>query len=88
MKLILSSRGGITGLQKTHSIDIEHLDDETRHSLQRYFAKSSSPIRKNYSETWKLENGTSASIDPERLDDRLRSLYENMRSQLNYRSLK
>jgi hypothetical protein len=88
MKLTLTAGGGITGLIKEHSVDINNLNESTRAALMDYVRETGEQPPRNYSETWSLPDGKKVPVIPEKLPSPLKELYNTMKENLSYKRFK
>lgn len=84
MKLTLSVGGGVTGLTKENTIDINTLDESTRKALMEYISSSSQKSPRNLRESWSLNDDEEVPIDRSKLNDKLEKLYTTMQKNLSY----
>ena len=84
MKLTLSAGGGVTGLSKENTVDIDSLDKNTVASLMEYINSSDHKIPMNFSESWCLNDGKEVPINKDKMNDKLKQLYDSMKKGLNY----
>jgi len=84
MKLTLSAGGGVTGLVKAHTIEVNSLDAATRAALIRYFDNSSSRPPRNFNESWSLDDEREVAIDLSKMNEELRRLYKEMKERVGY----
>jgi hypothetical protein len=84
MKLTLSAGGGVTGLAKEHTIEVNSLDETTRAALIKYFDNSSGQSPRNFNETWSLDDEREVPIDFGKMNEELRRLYNEMKKRLGY----
>ena len=84
MKLTLSAGGGVTGLSKEHSIDLDSLDATTRAALINYFDNSNTQRPRNFNETWSLGDEKEVPIDISKMSEELKRLYNEMKEKSGY----
>ena len=84
MKLTLSVGGGVTGLFKEHTIDVNVLDERTRTSLINYIHNRKEVRSKNFTESWIINNEEEIPIDRNKMNPELRQLYMSMKNNLQY----
>jgi len=84
MKLTLSAGGGVTGLSKEHTIEVNALDEATRAALMKYFDNSNPHPPRNFNESWSLDDEKEVSIDLSKMNEELKQLYSEMKKKLGY----
>lgn len=84
MKLTLYSGGGVTGLAKECTVDVNTLDESTRAALLKYIDSCSYAIPMNLNESWSLDGDKEVPIDTGKMNKELKQLYRTMKEKLSY----
>ena len=84
MKLTLSVGGGFTGLSKENTVDVDSLDKNTVAALMDYINSSDHKPPMNLNEVWCLNDDKEVPIDKNKMNDKLKQLYDKMKKNLSY----